>query len=209
MSATTTATAATPNLRHDRTGFTDSTTTSTTSSSADKYQLDEFDDRPILLYKYRGQLRTSSQKDLCAWLDKGIIPLPAHASQEQRARELSIADHAPADEKLRCTRKRIPRGASYVDVRRHDLYLPDEKGTYSHLPNYESSLASIKVPFLAYLSNLIFGRYEDLYIVSPESSPASSLADGDSRRSSPTSNWGENSEEDATTGAKHESMSRG
>ncbi|KAF2769521.1 hypothetical protein EJ03DRAFT_327368 [Teratosphaeria nubilosa] len=182
MSATTTTTVTTPTLRHDRTGLTDSTTTSTTSSSADKYQLDEFDNRPILLYKYRGQLRTSSQKDLCAWLDK--------------------------DERLRCTRKRIPRGTSYVDVRRHDLYLPDEKDTYSHLPNYESSLASIKVPFLAYLSNLIFGSYEELYIVSPESSPASSLADVESRRSSPTSTWGENSEEDARTGAKQESTGR-
>lgn len=54
--------------RNHQTGLSDSTTT---SSSAEKYRLDEFDDRPILLYKYRGGLQTSSQKDICSWLDKG------------------------------------------------------------------------------------------------------------------------------------------
>lgn len=50
------------------TGLTDSTHSST-SSSASRYALDEEDTKPILLYKYRGGLQTSSQKDLCAWLD--------------------------------------------------------------------------------------------------------------------------------------------
>ena len=58
--------------RNNQTGLSDSTTSS--SSSADRYSLDEVDDKPILLYKYRGKLQTSSQKDLCAWLDKGRLP---------------------------------------------------------------------------------------------------------------------------------------
>lgn len=78
--------------------------------------------------------------------------------------------------------------------------MPEEKEQYAHFPNYESSLASIKVPTLAYWSRLFFGNYHELYIVSPESSPSSSVADDESRRASPTSTnakW----EEDAKSGA--------
>lgn len=57
------------------TGLTASTHSST--SSAERYRLDEFDTNPILLYRYRGGLQTSSQKDLCAWLDKGM-QIPSH-----------------------------------------------------------------------------------------------------------------------------------
>ena len=60
---------ATQTLEHNETGLSDSTHSS--SLSAEKYRLDEFDDSPVLCYKYRGGLQTSSQKDLCAWLDKG------------------------------------------------------------------------------------------------------------------------------------------
>lgn len=56
--------------RSDKSGLTDSTHSSS-SSASERYQLDDADARPILLYKYRGGLQTSSQKDLCAWLDKG------------------------------------------------------------------------------------------------------------------------------------------
>jgi len=56
--------------RSQQTGLSDSTHSSS-SSSAERYQLDEADSSPILLYKYRGGLQTSSQKDLCSWLDKG------------------------------------------------------------------------------------------------------------------------------------------
>ncbi|KAI7542733.1 hypothetical protein KC317_g16501, partial [Hortaea werneckii] len=142
--------------RNNETGLSNSTVSSSTSSSAERYRLDEFDTKPILLYKYRGQLQTSSQKDLCAWLDK--------------------------DEKLRCTKKPLPRGTSYLDIKRHDLYLPDEKEIYSHYPNYDSSLAAIKVPSLPYWSRIFLGNYAELYIVSPESSPASSVADSESRK---------------------------
>ncbi|KAI7171614.1 hypothetical protein KC343_g12330 [Hortaea werneckii] len=165
--------------RNNETGLSNSTVSSSTSSSAERYRLDEFDTKPILLYKYRGQLQTSSQKDLCAWLDK--------------------------DEKLRCTKKPLPRGTSYLDIKRHDLYLPDEKEIYSHYPNYDSSLAAIKVPSLPYWSRIFLGNYAELYIVSPESSPASSVADSESRKTggggiSPGSTFmGESSREEEET----------
>ncbi|KAF2173587.1 hypothetical protein M409DRAFT_61934 [Zasmidium cellare ATCC 36951] len=166
-----------PTLKTD-TGLTASTHSST--SSAERYRLDEFDTNPILLYKYRGGLQTSSQKDLCAWLDK--------------------------DENFRVTKKSIPRLCSYIDVKRHDLYLPEEKEQYSSLPNFDSSLASVKIPSQAYWSRLFLGGYDNLFIVSPETSPNSSVASGDSKRSSPTSTWGQNSEEDARTGAAQDAQ---
>lgn len=55
--------------RNQQTGLSDSTHSS--SSSAERYRLDELDSRPILCYRYRGKLETSSQKELCSWLDKG------------------------------------------------------------------------------------------------------------------------------------------
>ncbi|KAK5716908.1 hypothetical protein LTR17_009372 [Elasticomyces elasticus] len=160
--------------RSNETGLTDSTHSS--SHSAERYRLDEFDSRPVLCYKYRGKLETSSQKDICARLDK--------------------------DENLRCTRLQIPRGASYLEVKRHDLYLPEEKEQYEDFPNYDSSLASIKVPLLAYLSRMVFGNYDELYIVSPETTPTSSVADQGSRRVSPTSTWGADSQESVKPGAE-------
>lgn len=179
------------------TGLTDSTHSSSTSSSAERYGLMEDDNRPILLYKYRGGLQTSSQKDLCAWLDKG-----AQASTYSRIRR-TLTAFSP-DEKLRVTKKQIPRMSSYVDVKRHDLYLPEEKDMYCELPNYDSSLASIKIPSQAYWSRLFLGNYDSLYIVSPESTPNSSVADDDSRRTSPTSTWGQDSQEDASMGAANQ-----
>lgn len=179
MSTTTTQTE--PPKAKIATGLTDSTHSSS-SSSAERYRLDEMDNSPILLYKYRGGLQTSSQKDLCAWLDK--------------------------DEKLRVTKKQIPRMTSYVDVKRHDLFLPEEVDMYRDLPNFDSSLASIKIPSQAYWSRLFLGNYDNLYIVSPESSPNSSVADSDSQRPSPTSTWGQNSEEDARIGAGNDNQER-
>lgn len=102
-----------------------------------------------------------------------------------------------ADERLRVTKKTIPRYTSYVDIKRHDLYLPEEKQEYAKFPNFDSNLASIKVPSLAYWSRLLLGSYQDLYIVSPESSPSSSQADEDSRQTSPISTWGRQSPDEA------------
>lgn len=184
-----------PALKTD-TGLMGSTHSST--SSAERYRLDEFDANPILLYKYRGGLKTSSQKDLCAWLDKGM------QIARLLLRDCPADVFGATDENFRVTKKSIPRLCSYVDVKRHDLYLPEEKEQYSSLPNFDSSLASVKIPSQAYWSRLFLGGYDNLFIVSPETSPASSTASGDSKRSSPTSTWGQNSEEDARTGAAHE-----
>jgi len=166
----TTQTTTTTLERNNETGLSDSTHSSS-SSSAEKFRLDEFDDAPILLYKYRGGFWTSSQKDLCSMLDK--------------------------DDNLRLTRKQIPRMTSYLDVKRHDLYLPDEKEAYASLPNYDSNLACIKVPSLAYWSRMFLGNYQELYIVSPESSPGSSVADSESKRTSPTHTWSREESEGA------------
>jgi hypothetical protein len=180
-------------VRNNETGLTDSTHSST--SSAERYRLDEQDGRPVLCYRYRGRLETSSQKDICAWLDKG----ESRMSFATRTPILTAWD--VVDESLRCTRKVIPRGSQYVDVKRHDLYLPEEMNENRKFPNFDSSLASIKVPLLAYFSRMIFGNYDELYILSPETTPNSSLADSESRRMSPTSSWGTNSHEDTSEGA--------
>lgn len=189
-----------PGANRNATGLTDSTHSSS-SSSAERYQLDEFDEGPILLYKYRGGLQTSSQKDLCQWLDK-VRPL--YCRRLQPSRDSILTSINLQDEKLRVTKKQIPRLQSFVDVKRHDLYLPEEKEMYSDLPNFDSSLASIKIPSTAYWSRLFLGNYDNLYIVSPESTPTSSVADSESRRTSPTSTWGQDSTEDAKIGADHQ-----
>lgn len=116
-----------------------------------------------------------------------------------------FADHASchSDERHRVTRKHIPRGTSHVEVWRHDLYLPEEKDMYAKTANYFSSLACVRVPSLAYWTRLFMGSYDELFIVSPESTPTSSIADGDSesRRTSPTQTWDYGSQEDARSGA--------
>lgn len=168
---------------HPDTGMSDSAHSSS-SSSAERYALNEADTTPILLYKYRGGLDTSTQKELCAYLDKSTCSI-FHPSPP------SLPTNTPCstDESLRATRKHIPRWTSYVDIQRHDLYLPTEKDLYASYPNYNSNLASVKVPAMAYWSRLLFGNYQDLFILSPESSPASSQADEESRRVSPTNTW--------------------
>ena len=120
-----------PALENHQTGLSDSTS----SSSAEKYRLDEFDDSPILLYKYRGGLQTSSQKDLCAWLDKGALD-----SIQRPVQSCFASTNVRLDESLRVTKKPIPRYTSYVDVKRHDLYLPEEKEQYAYFPNFDSNL---------------------------------------------------------------------
>lgn len=187
--------------RSDKTGLTDSTHTST-SSASEKYRLDEHDETPILLYKYRGGLQTSSQKDLCTWLDKGkpLYPI-ASTTLVHTANTYSQDDNF---EKHRVTRKPIPRYTSYVDVKRHDLYMPEEKASYEKFPNYDSSLASIKIPSIPYWSRMFLGRYPELYIVSTESSPSSSVASGSTRNVSPTSTFAHDSPTNAHGGGPRE-----
>lgn len=161
--------------QHLQTGLSDSSHSS--SSSAEKYTLDEFDTSPILLYKYRGGLQTSSQKELCAWLDKG--PFSVYCDDYYCA----SAD-MDVDESLRVTKKAIPRYTSYLDVQRADLYLPQEREDYANYPNFNSNLASIRMPSVAYWSRLLFGNYSELFIVSPETSPSGSPTNTLSREES-------------------------
>jgi hypothetical protein len=193
--------------RSDKTGLTDSTHTSS-SSASEKYRLDEFDAAPILLYTYRGGLKTSSQKEICAWLNKGMSPAPHSADHHATLASLTYCDVGKNIERHRVTKKPIPRYTSYVDVKRHDLYLPEEKPMYASFPNYDSSLASIKIPSIPYWSRMLLGNYSELFIVSPESSPSSSIADDDSRRASPTAAWGSSSELGARLGALQERRER-
>lgn len=47
---------------------------------------------------------------------------------------------------------------------------------------------------MPFLSRMVFGDYDELYIVSPETSPSGSLADNESRAGvSPTNSWGTDS----------------
>jgi hypothetical protein len=195
--------------RSDKTGLTDSTHTST-SSASEKYRLDELDETPILLYKYRGGLQTSSQKDLCSWLDKGKhfsrISLTYSHTHIHATNTDSVDENF---EKHRVTRKPIPRYTSYVDVKRHDLYMPEEKASYEKFPNYDSSLASIKIPSTPYWSRILLGRYPELYIVSTESSPSSSVAGGSTRNVSPTCTFAHDSPTDTHGGAPREQEETG
>jgi len=184
--------------RSNQTGFSDSTTSSL--SSAERLDFDPADNRPILCYQYRGKLETLPRKDLCARLDKGT-PHPPHKPPTTPPSAMTTDTPAPADESLRCTLKLIPRGTSYIDVKRHDLFLAEEKHAYEDFPNYDASLASIKVPLLAWLSRMVWGNYDELYILSYDSSPRSSERDEDSRRVSPTSSWGEGSDGSVGVGA--------
>ncbi|KAM0700070.1 hypothetical protein Q7P36_000282 [Cladosporium allicinum] len=186
--------------RSDKTGLSDSTHTST-SSASEKYRLDELDESPILLYKYRGGLQTSSQKDLCAWLDKGKPKSPASLYHSHTTNQTLTDENF---EKHRVTRKPIPRYTSYVDVKRHDLYMPEEKAVYEKFPNYDSSLASVKIPAIPYWSRMFLGRYPDLYIVSTESSPSSSVASGSTRNVSPTTTFAHENSSSAEGDASRE-----
>jgi hypothetical protein len=191
--------------RSDKTGLSDSTHTST-SSASEKYRLDEHDETPILLYKYRGGLQTSSQKDLCSWLDKGKPPSFTSPTYIHITNTCSIDENF---EKHRVTRKPIPRYTSYVDVKRHDLYMPEEKASYERFPNYDSSLASVKIPSVPYWSRIFLGSYPELYIVSTESSPSSSVASGSTRNVSPTSTFAQDSPTHAHGGASRENEESG
>lgn len=82
-------------------------------------------------------------------------------------------------------------------MKRHDLYLPYERDEYSKYPNYDSSLASIRLPPNVYWGRLLMGSYEDLFIVSPETTPDNS--ESGSQRSPMSA-----SVQDTTAGAQRE-----
>ncbi|EKG09901.1 hypothetical protein MPH_13014 [Macrophomina phaseolina MS6] len=153
-----------------RTWNTDSTSS---TRSAEKFGLDDKDSSSILVYKYRKGLDVSSQEDLCKALDK--------------------------DPSLRVTRKKIPRGDSRVEVKREDLWNDDEKSEFSEYPNSKSGLASVCLPRSVWFKRMLFGQFEDLYIVSPETSPSNSLnGSPESSQCSPSATWNQSAAPDGT-----------
>ncbi|QIW99782.1 hypothetical protein AMS68_005300 [Peltaster fructicola] len=157
-----------------KTGFTDSTQ-STRSSASSRYGLNEADASPILVYQYRGDVDVIPQKEL--------------------------ADMVNRDLSKRVTRKHIPRGTSSLDLYGYDLCLPEEKDSFKHRAAYWVNLASVPIPRSIYWQHLITGSYDQLYIVSPQSSPENSIYEGDSRKVSPSSTWEYRSQEDTSLGA--------
>jgi len=107
-----------------------------------------------------GDISTMSQKDLCDRLDHNV---------EYRNK--------------RVTKKSIPRFTSNIEVKKHDLYNNTEQEEYKDYPNYNNSLAAIRIPLNVYLGRLV-GNYSDLYIISPDRSPIGSESGGSSAQDS-------------------------
>lgn len=170
-------------------------TNSTTSTrSSEKFGLDEKDSNSILVYKYRSGLDVSSQEDLCKALDKGTPLSPTRKSPHRTHTHMLTARTQHADPTLRVTRKKIPRGDSRVEVKREDLWNDVEKSEYcEQYPNSKSGLASVCLPRSVWFKRMLFNQFQDLYIVSPETTPSGSLnGSPESSQCSPSSTWNHN-----------------
>lgn len=141
--------------------------TSSSTSSSSRFNLDDADTRDILVYKMRAGYEISNQSQLCKQLD--------------------------ADPRWRCSRKAIPRGTSRLEVQTRDLFNEPERTQYAHYPNSKCSLASVGLPRGVYWRRLLLGHFEDLYILSPDSSPNSSTQNSSGGNSpdhqTPSSTW--------------------
>ena len=94
----------------------------------------------------------------------------------------------------------LPRLASTVELKRCHLFLPEEKDEFRDYPNFDSPLASINLPRSMFWTRALFGTYDELYIISPETSPEGSVASSDeSRKISRSSTF---TSLDADTGAE-------
>lgn len=160
------------------------TTSSTSStSSASRYNLDEEDTSPILVFQLGPDMRstrvhTTTQHDLCRSLDSDM-----------------------KFDRCRVTKKDLPRFTPAVEILQHDLYFEHEKELYKQYPTYNSQLASINLPSNVFWGRSLLGSYPKLYIVSPDRSPASSDAgSAESRKITPSSTW--NSHDGAASAEK-------
>lgn len=77
-------------------------------------------------------------------------------------------------QRYRCSRIKIPRGNSRVEVKVRDTFEEPEKERYSHYFNQDSSIANIGLPRSVWWRRVLFGEFKELVIISPESSPGSS-----------------------------------
>ncbi|KAF2455265.1 hypothetical protein BDY21DRAFT_274042, partial [Lineolata rhizophorae] len=125
-----------------------------TSKSSVRYNLDEHDVRKNMLVYSRlpggSELDIQSQQSLCKSLDSAIDP------------------------PLVLSKKKIPRGNSWVEVRQGDLYTDEEREEYSKYPTFMNSLSSISLPRAVYWQRLLLDKFQYLYIVSPRRSPENS-----------------------------------
>lgn len=139
-------------------------------SASSRYSLSKDDERPILSYDWRGETSLTTQKDLVQRLGcDGELLLCFDTIQ---------VGLMQSDTPLRVTKKPISRGQSVVEIKRHDLYLDEERTAYKGFPNYDSSLAAISLPTSVVMRRALSPRstYDQLYIISPETSPDASMA---------------------------------
>jgi hypothetical protein len=72
-----------------------------------------------------------------------------------------------ADTDLQCTTKPISRGALNVDIYERDLLTDAQKAQFAGLPNYESNVAGVSVPFKVFLGKLVGSNdFDNLVILS-------------------------------------------
>lgn len=169
------------------------------TSSASRYDLDDEDTSPIVVYQWgASDIATSSQKELSQRIGSGMFTKPQAAFTIW----ISSADSTEIDPKCqrsRVTRMAIPRIASKIELKRCHLFLPEEKEEFRKYPNFDSPLAEIRLPSNVFWSRMMFNTYQELFIISPETSPEGSIKSTDSStKISPSSTW---SNEDASTGA--------
>jgi hypothetical protein len=167
--------------------------------SAERFGLDENDRADILVYKYREGLEKSSQEKLCQDLDKGMCS-PLSLRLLCKKYRSGLPNVWRIEPRYRCSKIRIPRGNSRVEVRHGDLYPERERSKVIDKPNYKSNVASIGLPFGVRVKRLLFDQYKDLYIVSPDSSPNSSPEN--SAHTTPSNTWSHHANGDATGGAQ-------
>ncbi|KAI9727296.1 MAG: hypothetical protein M1828_006915 [Chrysothrix sp. TS-e1954] len=165
----------------------------TSSQSSRRFNLNEDSDRAILVYKLRSGYEISSQKELCRELDKGTEPFPnmlcrtrstplaskpslSHSSSTSSEPAANEVTRVATDPRWRCSKKAIGRGTSRLDIKTCDLWTEPERTAYHRFPNAKSSVASVGLPRGVYWRRMFFGHFQDLYILSPESSPSSSVA---------------------------------
>ncbi|KAI9652841.1 MAG: hypothetical protein M1831_006366 [Alyxoria varia] len=117
------------------------------SESSRRFNLSPSSTSPILVYTVRsGSYHTSTESQLCSDLDK-----------------------EPG--KWRCSRKPISRSTARLNIQVRDL-LPEverKHATAMHYPNQTNSVASVGLPMGVRMRRMLFGQFQDLYILSPDS----------------------------------------
>lgn len=74
---------------------------------------------------------------------------------------------AYADPDLQATRKALPRGTMALEIYECDLLTESQKTQHAGLPNYESNVVGVKVPFGAVFGHLVDGsKFAELVILS-------------------------------------------